>query len=160
MGCCGEPKDDAAANATNPPRPLGIITSQPTGHPGLEKPQGFMQPTISSLPAAQLHGNGQQPWTQTPVPSTPVNLNVQQFGAMPPTPPGPTLNGSPPYSANFGMNDGLMRPASAQHGRSFSTNSVSHQHQNMAPAPSFDEGKMSISIDFGRHFSYSHAHLL
>lgn len=158
MGCCGEPNDDAAANATNPPPPMGIVTNQPTGHPGLEKPQGFLQPSISPLPSAQLYGNGQQQasWTQTPVPTTPVDLHVQQFGAYPSSPPpgSATLNGSPAYSATYSLNDSIMRPAVA-HGRNFSVNSVNPQLPNMSSTPSYDEGKMSISIDFGMYFSYS-----
>ncbi|KAF8154010.1 hypothetical protein B0H34DRAFT_74131 [Crassisporium funariophilum] len=179
MNCCGEPKD--GPNATNNQRPqhAGPVVNQPIYHPGLEKPQYFQQPNISPLPVAHTNAfpqNGlqqsyQQPgsyqqagWSHSPSPP-PLN----EFGGMnaasatllqsnTPTFTGSTYNGSNFSVANgfSSMNQPLVRPPSAHSPHM----SLSTPGMTTSPSPLGqpnatiqDEGKMSISIDFGTTFS-------
>ncbi|KAH9476914.1 Heat shock 70 kDa protein 12B [Psilocybe cubensis] len=165
MSCCGEPKDaNPPQNRALPQHTGGTIVNQPGYTPGLEKPQYFQQPSISPPPAIHANAfsvNGQQQqiiqqqqtgWGGSPSPP-PMNDFAQMNGASTNTAVNGTYNG-----ASFNVNNGfsasnapLMRPGSA-HNRNMSISTPPLPNsQSIVPAP--DEGKMSISIDFGTTFS-------
>ncbi|PPQ68984.1 hypothetical protein CVT25_009169 [Psilocybe cyanescens] len=164
MSCCGEPNNNnPAANRALPQHTGGTIVNQPGYTPGLEKPQYFQQPSISPPPAIHANAfsaNGQQHqtiqqqqtgWGQSPSP--PPNDFGQMNGASTNTTFNGTYNG-----ASFNVNNGfsasntpLMRPGSA-HTPSMSI-STPPPPNALPNAPVQDEGKMSISIDFGTTFS-------
>jgi hypothetical protein len=153
MSCCGEP-----ANKVVPQQPTHVhhatVTQQPGLHPGLEKPQMFQQPMIPTPPPAHAQNGAPAPWGQSFSPP-PVN----QFGGYTPSPPqvnGQSYNGSI-FNASSGfssMNEPLVRPGSAHH-PTYSTGSPPpHMSIGSSPPPKAvspppDEGKMSVSIDFG-----------
>ncbi|KAF5375362.1 hypothetical protein D9615_008000 [Tricholomella constricta] len=162
MGCCGEPVDTAT-----PQQPThvytGTITQQPALQPGLEKPPVFQQSTISTPPPAHALDGASAPWGQS-FSSPPVT----QFGShtppgSPPPGSGHNYNGSI-YNASGGfssMNEPLAQPGSVRHAHHPSYTSVtsppllsiSLSSPPKAASPPPNEGKMSISIDFGTTFS-------
>ncbi len=167
MSCCGEPKgtDDAPTNGATR-QVAGTISTQPGFHPGLEKPQTFHQPSLS--PPLQAHANTfatngfQEAQFQQQMLQHQSSLNdfgalQMQQGAVPGgLPPGAgfanvmqTYNGSTFNVANgFSMaNQPLARPSSHSPGLSLSTLPTQYTGTPNKGAP--DEGKMSISIDFG-----------
>jgi hypothetical protein len=169
MSCCGEPKVNAPANrepqSQQPTRP---IVTQPNFQPGLEKPQFFQQPSISPPPAVYanaftangLQQPGQPAWGQSPSPPLANDFGTLTNSPMPSTTP--TFNGSTYNGSTFNVSSGfssmsqpLMRPTSA-HSRHMSDSTPPLMGQ---AGPAQDEGKMSISIDFGAHIShYAHSY--
>lgn len=151
MSCCGEPKDSYNDNANRQMPPSnGYVTQQPGLQPGLEKPF-FQPPAISSPPPVHTfspNGYGQQsPWPQNS-PSPPPGAQQPVYGHP--------VNG-------YSVNDPIIRPPST-HQATFTPPPGSHMSMSMSPPPlsispsspqntqpSADEGKMSISIDFGEH---------
>ncbi|KAH9052022.1 hypothetical protein EDB83DRAFT_2521887 [Lactarius deliciosus] len=144
MSCCGSARTDdgnsrsAPTGGTLQPFP---ISHQPNAHPGinpfLEK-SSFHPPSISSPP--------------------PVHALSQFGGTHSPPPPSSTTHGSlapspPPQSPQMNMfhDLALLIPAAGN------PNLLSTYRPSIAiPAPSVattDEGKMSVSIDFGTTFS-------
>ncbi|RXW12274.1 hypothetical protein EST38_g13579 [Candolleomyces aberdarensis] len=181
MGCCGEPaaKSDLQ-NRSNVAGyyPQGTVNAQPTnGQPMLEKPQQFQQPVLTSPPATygqlpqqqmqmQMQGTGQvqqgmlpQPqqgqWGQQVQQISPQVTAVQsQFTGY------STAHSPPPPPSSFGhnINETLMpqRPPSAFNASAGSM-SPPPPALPMLP-PGFaqqvaEEGRMSVSIDFGTTFS-------
>lgn len=154
MSCCGEPNDGVQNTQPQNTYAQNTITNQQPGpHMVLEKPL-FQQPTISSPPPT--HGTPQPAWGQQTFSPPPVN----QFGgydpASSPPPPalshtysGSTYNGSSGFGA---MHEPLMRPGSA-HQPMYGAGIMGGQNRMSPPpkpmSPPLDEGKMSISIDFG-----------
>ncbi|CAA7262612.1 unnamed protein product [Cyclocybe aegerita] len=172
MSCCGEPKNKPSLyNNGAGPQNTGTITTQPGSQPALEKPLYFQQPNISPPPAVHanhtnFHQQAGQSWSNSPSPP-PTN----DFGAMntgggfgsPPMQPslghsfGSTFNGS-----NFNVANGFspanqpLLPPPATHTPQLSISSPFNTTSipvNQPSAPVQDEGKMSISIDFGTTFS-------
>lgn len=157
MGCCGEPISAENAISNQPTHVQNTITNQqPAAQPGLEKAL-YQQPTIPSPPPAfQPQAGTPQlpPWTVTPYNPYPSS----------PSPPAvlPTFNGQ-----NIFMSEPLVRPSSSHqptYGTSIPPMSMAQSHmsmvQRMSPpprpktsSPPPDEGKMSISIDFGKSSS-------
>jgi hypothetical protein len=151
MSCCGEAKEKDATNGqvqhTSQPAYNTIISqpafkSQPT-YPGHE----FQPPSVSPPPA--VHPNAFPQNTFRP-------LLMNEFGAMPPSQTTtavhvPTFTGTTYNGSNFdvangfsSINQSIARPPSS--------------HSPHSPPPQTDttiqdEGKMSISIDFGTTFS-------
>lgn len=150
MGCCGDPVDAAPQQQTTHAH-YGTITQQPGLQPGLEKAV-FQQPTILTPPPAHGANGAPAPWGQSYTPQ-PVN----QFGGYtsPPLTNGQSYNGSMfNGSSTFASsNEPLARPGSAHHSHQPSFGSGSPPPQIPAfpkvASPPPDEGKMSISIDFG-----------
>lgn len=136
--CCGEAKDPPGGMANSHQAPLltgGTIISQPSSHPGLNNV--FQQPSISPPPPVL-----QQPTNAWP--------QMNEFGASTltqatavPTYNGTTYNGSHFDVANgFSSMNSIPRPPSV------------HSPNLSPPKPKpliQDEGKMSISIDFGMY---------
>lgn len=149
MSCCGEPKiaDEQARN-----RPVaqssGYINQQPGPQVGLSEKQGFRQPSISS---------------PSPVHNNPYGQNGQQqlWGSQSPSPP-PGTPWNSQYTNVQPQNDRtspIMRPNSThQPSSSISAMRMSPGPGPLSPTPlgprrefaqPVDEGKMSVSIDFG-----------
>jgi hypothetical protein len=154
MGCCGDPITAENATANRPTQVQNAITNQqPSPQPGLEKLL-FQQPTIPSPPPVQLQSGIPQPplWGVTPFnpyPSSPSPPAAQSI-----------FNGSNGY-----MNEPLLRPSSAHQPAYGTSPSMSTAHLSLGQrvaspplprtsSPPPDEGKMSISIDFGESFPY------
>ncbi|KAF8970592.1 hypothetical protein BDZ97DRAFT_1790034 [Flammula alnicola] len=168
MSCCGEPKENGLTNNVKP-QAMGPIVNQPTLQPGLEKPQYFQQPSISPPPPAfanTFSANGfqqtpqQQPgaWSQSPSPPPVNDFGALQNAGTPPPPS--TFNGSTTYNGSTfsvtngfsSMNQPLMRPSSA-HSPHMSISTPPPGQMNQHNPAVQEEGKMSISIDFGTTFS-------
>lgn len=155
MGCCGdlcgEPinKDNDLKNRTVPTPDGGVVTNQPTGQHGMGEPVTngqWQQPNVQAPPVAytqpgtmgnfQQQPNGWGQWGQGPS-SGPQTQMRSQYSA---------------YSLNGGNDpSGLMAPPSA----------FSHGSRNAPLLPTLplgapkerDEGRLSVSIDFGTTFS-------
>ncbi|KAG2006050.1 hypothetical protein CC2G_002398 [Coprinopsis cinerea AmutBmut pab1-1] len=168
MGCCGEPIDKANGYDNRPvQQPQGVVTNQPTGQwpQGMEKPlpggPGFQQPTIQTPAAtynqASVNGMGQnmqgQPWAQTPPTSPPPTTQV----------PHQYTGYSSPNHTGYGSMDAnsIMRPPSAFNPHaptgtppiSTSPPPIPQLPPSLQPQSQQDEGRMSVSIDFGTTFS-------
>ncbi|KAG5638936.1 hypothetical protein H0H81_008436 [Sphagnurus paluster] len=157
-GCWGEPVDNefekpAEQKVFQPQHAHNFsLAQQPAPHPALEKPLAYQQPTISPPPPAHpmpMQNGSPAPWNSPPSP-------VNQFGSYTPSasPPlangsynGSMFNGSTAYSST---GDTLVRPGSAYMS---SYQGTPGPRMSLAPpkaaSPPPDEGKMSVSIDFG-----------
>ncbi|KXN92697.1 Heat shock 70 kDa protein 12B [Leucoagaricus sp. SymC.cos] len=169
MGCCGEPVDKVPSNRAQQSA-HGIVTTQPGAQPILEKPGNTppitYQPTVASPPPAVINhapvnnfnNLAAPPWGQSPSP--PVQ-HPYEFGAMAPSPPIPSPSPGTFTTSTYNPNgaaDPLLRPQTAYYpslnGRAGTLT------PNMSPPPIDlsnvsvpDEGKMSVSVDFGTTFS-------
>lgn len=153
MSCCGEPKDKVQnTQPQNIYAPNTITNQQPGPHMMPEKPL-FQQPTVPSPPP--IHGTPQAAWGQQTFSPQPVNQFGDYYSASSPPPPslshtysGSTYNGA--GSSGFGsMHEPLMRPGSAHQSMYGAGTMGGQNHMSPPPKPPLDEGKMSISIDFG-----------
>ncbi|KAI9451257.1 hypothetical protein BJY52DRAFT_1298655 [Lactarius psammicola] len=159
MSCCGSVRTDegnsrsAPTGGTLQPFP---ISHQPTAHPGinpfLEK-STFHPPSVSSPPP--VHALSQFGGTHSPPPPSSTT-----HGSLAPSPPpqSPQMNmfhGTSSADLSGSLNP-LRRP-SPSYPASGNPNLLSTYRPSVAiPAPSVpttDEGKMSVSIDFGTTFS-------
>jgi hypothetical protein len=182
MSCCGQAKEQTGVVTNSQPflgAGPGTIDSQPAYQPVLNyNNNGFLQPNVPTPPVAHhsTFSNGFQP----PSP-------MREFGAASPplagsTFTGTTYNGQPQQTAFTGStyNGQPQQPAMStftgstyNNGSNF--NSInqtitrpksSHSPHSPPPqvnnAPVQDEGKMSISIDFGvcPHVTSSHSLIL
>ncbi|KAF9054273.1 hypothetical protein BJ165DRAFT_1522813 [Panaeolus papilionaceus] len=179
MSCCGSPKHAPPVqnNLQNQWQQPGTINTQPGYHPGLEKPQTFQQPNLAQPPQAYANnfntGNGLQsppPGAWNPTPSPPpqttdfASLNGHSSPLMAAstgtgTYAGTTLNGSN-FSSNtaFSPQNGMQQlPKAPTPAMTITPNrgfSPPPQPQIPSmPMQSEDDGKLSISIDFGTTFS-------
>jgi hypothetical protein len=167
MSCCGNARSENAVrpiNGTYQPYPL--TTQQPSPHPVItpfqEKPfqhqqqqQPFQPPGITSPPPAHvlphMNGGAQSP----PPPST------MTHSSLPPSSPPPTQPQMSGFIDPMGSLSPLRRPSPA-YPAAGNPNIIS-TYQSSAPlvpntVPPTDEGKMSVSIDFGeRRVSLSNA---
>ena len=137
----------------------------------------FQQPTIPSPPPVQQFnmqttGGYQQPqWVQQPAQSPPPNMNqFNPYAQATSTSPvhmsnqftGTTLNGMGPNSSMTStLNGSLQRPNPVHPGSPFQVANNPMMASSMSPqqrmgavpmefnSPPIDEGKMSVSIDFG-----------
>lgn len=181
MGCCGQPASTPDIQYANRSQPLspGIISHQPGPHPGAQyqaRAPGEKQPLPipgPSPPPPSLQQNNQaingSSWLHTPSPpppplrtsvySTPLSPNSTHFAGAPLAPPPATYIPSGPSSSAFfpqNSHPGLIDapPRNNTVSPSISTTIVHTSQAINAPVLS-NEGKMSISIDFGeysRHF--------
>jgi hypothetical protein len=172
MSCCGEPANNSKEPSNRPTQhnPQSV-TRQPGPHPGPQfqnQPASFQQPNITApAPTHQFNGFAQnslqqQPWE--PKPSPGPQFNPYQPSSSPPlsTPSPGGWNGSQnTYNGTNGSysttgNQPLISPSPAQ----LRSSSVSPGLTSPPPirppsrdqqsyAPPSDEGKMSVSIDFG-----------
>jgi hypothetical protein len=168
VSCCGQAKDQPGATNSQhyPGAGPGIIDSQPAYQPALN--YGYPSPGIPTPPATHPPShdhnsfpNGFQPqMTEFGGPPTGSNYNgqppmsafQQQTGSFNNGSSQPPMRASSPFQQQTGsFNNGsnfnsitqsITRPASAH-------SPHSPPPQVNAPTPIQDEGKMSISIDFG-----------
>lgn len=173
MGCCGQPYDETTTNSqkqlvANNSYPTN---QQPSPHPGTQyQEKQFLPPTIPSPAPTQQFGsqngagaNGfpQQPWQQQmlagspPPPSTsPPPFNPYQLSGSPSPPIAATqFSGSNLHGmANMAA---VQRPMPYYPGASAAQSSIMMTTSKLSgmktpeTVPAADEGKMSISIDFG-----------
>ncbi|KAF8904785.1 hypothetical protein CPB84DRAFT_1677131 [Gymnopilus junonius] len=167
MSCCGEPNTNNGATNRAQPQSTGMVASQPGYFPGMEKPQFFQQPSISPPPAAQMNpfsANGfqqtlQQPaWAHTATPP-PVN----EYGQVTANNTGSAMQASTATyngtynGSNFNVASGFApsnQPlAHPGHSHSPSLSLSTSPPPPPASVPPQDEGRLSISIDFGTTFS-------
>ncbi|KAI5120632.1 hypothetical protein M0805_009392 [Coniferiporia weirii] len=182
MGCCGEPYDHTAKNSQkqhvlDSPHPTN---QQPSPHPNAQyNEQQFRPPTIPAPPPTQQFGgqhvvnsaatNGfqQQPWQQqmlsgspSPPSTSPPPFNPYLLPGSPSPPPtanqlsGTTLNGAHGLSAA----STVQRPSPYYTGMSPQssialTSTKFNGLKGPEPVSVADEGRMSVSIDFGTTFS-------
>jgi hypothetical protein len=177
MGCCGESASTPDIQYANRPQPVnpGLINHQPGPHPGAqhqpqspgEKPH-FLIPQGPSPPPPSLQQNNQplngSSWIHTPSPpprasvySGPLSPSLNHLGVGALTPPPATyVPSGPSNSAVFFPPllhpDPIHVPRNGTVSPSVSTAVVHTSPAGNDPVPS-NEGKMSISIDFGE---YSH----
>jgi hypothetical protein len=142
MGCCGEP-NDSSKGLTNgaASHNHAIINQQPVPQPGLGKPS-IQSPSIPSPPLA--YNSGQNGFQYPPASNLTHSTPPPQFNPS-------TYNGS---VTNYSLNEPLR------------SNSPPHRGSTISPMPmlpaimgtssaqgqsssSPDEGRMSVSIDFG-----------
>ncbi len=157
MSCCGEPKDTNADHSNRPisqyqPQPLVTQQPSPVPYPIAQNP--FQATSISSPPPVHYGQNGYGsglPWTSTP---SPPPTNTMSMGASRPT-SGHGLNGSIGHSFNESMS--MRRSSFGMTGSHYPSpmspppiSTSSSARIDVAPLPP-DEGKMSVSIDFGAY---------
>jgi len=168
MSCCGESvskAQDVQSRAANP-YPLAPVTSQPNGQPTLQPPQSFQQPALTTPPTAygppqpQQHygqnGNVAQ-WVQSTTTASPPPQTAplpQQFTGYSQS---THTNSPPPPLSPFGnMTDSIARPPSVFTGASSPPPMSTSPPLPMAVPSGFqqsvDEGRMSVSIDFGERW--------
>ncbi|KAF9529066.1 hypothetical protein CPB83DRAFT_790568 [Crepidotus variabilis] len=181
MSCCGTPKDKSGVtNKGQVPQPTGApVTTQPGFTPGLEK-QLFQQPNLSPPPQAFLNSNGQNgsfmqqhtggqqggnltpQWTGSPSPPPGQHMmNPSDYGTLNTASTATAYNGSTFNGSSFNAQTGsfvgspqmgMVTPpplaATPLPGQGRLAAQITGQQQ-----PAADEGKMSVSIDFGTTFS-------
>ncbi|KIY62877.1 actin-like ATPase domain-containing protein [Cylindrobasidium torrendii FP15055 ss-10] len=155
MSCCGESKTKASSDAQNRisqvPNP-GYVTTQPTPTPGIDlSPKPFNLATPPPAHIGPQHSGGgyfappppgaQSPWNLRPA-SPPTHAGT-------PSPRPPSLingMGSPYGSMNNSMRASMPYPTSPP---PISTSPVGSYKSTPVP----DDGKLSVSVDFGTTFS-------
>jgi len=151
MSCCGESRPQNGVRPVGTLQPYPITTQQPSPHPVItpfqEKP--FQPPNIVSPPpvhaAPYLNGG-----TRSPPPQSSTT-----HGSFPPSPP-PMLPQMGTFNRTVvdpaGSLSPLRRP-NAAYSPARNPNILSTYQGSAAPMPTSvpptDEGKMSVSIDFG-----------
>ncbi|KAI0297007.1 hypothetical protein B0F90DRAFT_1742262 [Multifurca ochricompacta] len=153
MSCCGtsrSPNTKSAPIGTLQPFP---ITHQPTAHPGISpftEKSSFHPPSISPPPATHslFRVNGNQ--------SPPPPSSTTHGSAAPSPPPIAPQFGAFNQNSTVDVTGSLspLRRPSPSHPASGNPNLLS-TYQSSAPLSnsSMDEGKVSVSIDFGTTFS-------
>ncbi|KAJ7584841.1 hypothetical protein C8J56DRAFT_949180 [Mycena floridula] len=142
MSCCGEAKTEES-NRPTAPNP-GWVTQQPTGQPGLEKPF-FVQPALASPPPVHNNPYGQNGFDQ----QNGFAQQQQSWAQHTPSPPPMTINSQSQFNP-YDSTSPIMRPGSALQP---SINQVPMNIPRTTSPQNVDEGKMSVSIDFGTTFS-------
>ena len=170
MSCCGEPnkpKDDV--NRVSP-YTNGTVNRQPGLHPAPQFHESFQQPNIPSPIPSHPHGqntmnslNGHQHVPSNWSTHSPSPPPVNQFGA-----PGVNNTFNGPVTG-FSQRQPLLSP-SPTHNASHRSNTTSPHMSTSSPSmatfsgrqdfrPPLDEGKMSVSIDFGTSLNFLSADL-
>ncbi|KAI0316964.1 hypothetical protein OF83DRAFT_1123827, partial [Amylostereum chailletii] len=173
MSCCGTARAKSDIRNSAVPYSTGIVSHQPGAHPGALFPNGhekaFQAPSIVTPPPPS------HPYGLPGAPHSPPPRSVLTSGSHSPTPQpqyGPlSPNSSYDLSRNppFATNGSLVRPEAAYPGQNpsllqtfpgassqpaFTASSLNgHGGGQVYSPPSTDEGKMSVSIDFGTTFS-------
>jgi len=165
MSCCGNAKEPGISNSQPTPQHGGMVTAQPRGQPMMEKPAPFMQPGIS--PPPQVHANTfnpnapfQQPQNTGPHwgSGAPTPMNASEFGSFNTATTATAFTGSAYNGSTFNVQTGFTSntPSAMRSSSPPMSNMVSSSPmpQSRMAQSHQDEGKMSISIDFGE-FHYS-----
>ncbi|KAN0080079.1 hypothetical protein V8E55_009645 [Tylopilus felleus] len=157
MSCCGDPvhKDNQYTNR-QPPLNTGIVQQQPPPHAPAHI---YEKPALLASPASPLRPS-------PPPQSFQSHRPPSQWGAGSPSPPPPSIH----QSMNFGVpgaQPGISplyqpSPVHALHRNgstspslslSVTQSAIGSAYGSTAPTSTSDEGRMSISIDFGTTFS-------
>lgn len=165
MSCCGTAKTQGVNRQEVNLSPSTPIAQQPSPHPGALFPekQSFTAPSISPPPAAHTYNslNGHQSPPPSSLTSTSPPPMIPQFNSF-----NGDLQSQPlfdPSSMAPPFQDNLLRPSPTYPGSVGSRPSAySPQAISVMPSsnagfspPLSDEGKMSISIDFGMSSIFS-----
>ena len=171
MGCCGEPREKKEASQNE----VGVVyptSQQPSPHPGaLAEKQQFIPPSIPSPPPSHAQQFGmttppmmqQQSWmSQGQQQATPQGFSLPPGahnpfqGSSSPSPPPPIASPQFPGMNGMGQDTTFARPSPFPYGYNQQNRSsvmMTTQVPSAIPrtpgAPVIDEGKMSVSIDFG-----------
>jgi len=170
VSCCGTATDDKDKQFANNAHTThnGIVTHQPSPHPGAHMP-GAEKSFYSSVPSPppstfqSTHPGGFTPsWGGSPSPPLDQRMSYAQNN-MPP--PGALFNATPPLPQSSYGSPAIQYPSAVHLSNAFqalrspplstSPNPTVLTHsgpRNDFNAPS-DEGKLSVSIDFGTTFS-------
>lgn len=165
MSCCGTAKEKPGLSGQRIPQNTGIVTSQPQLQPMMEKSPQFNQ-LLSVSPPPQVHTNtfnnntgfqqpqmtGNQQWGHTSPSTPPKTLN--DFGSFN-TATSSTALGASAYSGSLVNSQASHTTPQASFLRSASPPSSNILYGQPNGAPQHDEGKMSVSIDFGKSFAFS-----
>ncbi|THH28180.1 hypothetical protein EUX98_g6007 [Antrodiella citrinella] len=175
MGCCGEPVDSPELQELNRVVPFQqpkALNQQPSPQPNIQwqqEKQGFQQPTIPSPPPVLQNQYGQALYdpSQGQQQQMYQQQQQQQFNPYQPqgiqSPSSPTMfggmeNGNSPYTPSSTPSTYVTNPLNAYTPHHAAGMSVSGR-RTTSPAqvsdfiPPQDEGKLSVSIDFGTTFS-------
>lgn len=156
MGCCGDPVDKNAPSNQPKAHPHGMVTTQPTAQPILEKPglsQTSSPPPTSPPPVFVntgsvngFNGAAAPPWVQAPTPPVhnPYELGLSVSPPIPSPSPGLTTYS---YQSN-GPADTLQRPHTVYY-PTLNGPMPSPPPIDLSNVSVPNEGKMSISVDFG-----------
>jgi|ERR1700722_7253033 len=151
MGCCGEPV--GPTDQTNRPVPdnTAAVNQQPAPHPSPYYGQG---PQSSPSPPQNVYSpNGLQPLQPQPTWAPPPAMSqLHSFsGTPPPTMASPYQGSTTGYSTLPGQSLLHPNPAHAlpQRGDTAPPTANPQIMPHSSPQSTVDEGKMSVSIDFG-----------
>lgn len=152
MSCCGESRPQSGVRPVGTLQPYPITTQQPSSHPVItpfqEKPfQPFQPPNVVSPPPVHAvpHPNG---GSQSPPPQLNTGL-----GSFPPASPPSTLAQMGTFNRDAPGSLSPLQQPSAAYSPAGNPNILSTYQGSATPMPTSvpptDEGKMSVSIDFG-----------
>lgn len=141
VSCCGEAKDE---NVVTSFQPQHTITNQPTFQiPPIPPTTYGVQPPSVSPPPAVYRNHFPANSSQQPL----MNGSLMNAASPTPVPTVPTFTGTTYNGSNFdvatgfsSINQSIPRPKSSH---------SPHSPPPQSIAPTQDEGKMSVSIDFG-----------
>ena len=152
MSCCGNSRSENAIRPMGTLQPYPITTQQPSPHPLItpfqDKQQAFQPPSIVSPPPVhavpRFNGGAQSP----PPPSTTTH------SSLPPSSPPPALSQMGAFNLvdPTGSLNPLRRPSPAYPAAGNPNILSTYQSPALpmtASVPPTDDGKMSVSIDFG-----------
>jgi len=165
MSCCGSAKEPGIANSKPAPQHMGMVTAQPRGQPMMHQPAISPPPQVhpnTFNPGAQFQqqqNTGTQ-WTS----GAPTPMNASEFGSFNTATTATAFNGSAYNPSTFNVQTGfasntpsVMRTSSPAMSNMVSSTPMPQSRLSQSSPP--DEGKMSVSIDFGE-FSLFTQHVL
>jgi hypothetical protein len=155
MGCCGESADSTAQGQSNNrqiPSSNGFVTQQPAAYPAAQYAPKLQTsipapaPTVAHPNTGAYGQTGYQPaqtqpyWGQTSPP--PMSQSSANMSTPPLTSPSPPTTSTSPHPT-------LMRPTPIHPAGQPHVSLSAPQMMSYGQKKPSDEGKMSVSIDFG-----------
>lgn len=168
MGCCGEPIDKPIPEEGNRITPFntgGPVSQQPNGQTTLQWQEKSSLPSVATPPPVLQYGQngvGQQPWNEAgqfniygsnngsvrPMSTYDGSAVAQTYASTSPSPPPNAY--SPPLSPPLAHPTAIYAPnASRPAAMTVTGRRTTSPTTQSAFAPPADEGKLSVSIDFG-----------
>ena len=146
MGCCGTDKEEPSlSNSKSAALTTGTVTVQPGQHPVLEKPNGYFQQHGSPLPQVPNAAYQQQQSTGPQWGQTTPSPKMNEYGSFN-TATSTTFNGST-FNQGFPTSTTSTSPMP-----NLQNLPAAMARMSQYPVePEKDEGKMSVSIDFGKY---------
>ncbi|KDQ16894.1 hypothetical protein BOTBODRAFT_106352 [Botryobasidium botryosum FD-172 SS1] len=154
MGCCGEPRDENPPQSSFPIQGQSMVQQQPPAHPGLQY-QGHMPSTLSHHPTSPPPAHYDLAGANAHVSQQLLhrgNIGIQGHYAQ----QHPLSSNTPSNHSYTPLLDPQIARPSPVHPRAGTVSPPAVPTStglNGNPAPKLDEGKMSVSIDFGTTFS-------